>query len=178
MGLDRQTVIRSGYWNHNLTRSTVQTVQPKKAGLRGFKTIDHLIKQSSTYKSGLGIRVLISVLEPFAKTKKFQSSHHYSVQVLVIRLYQLIIGQIMSAAHWPNSVSCFLPTENQLLICQLTSAAQCPTIATFALANCCYLLIGCCCQLLNCQPISAAHIATQTNLISILNLSKFKIKLN
>ena len=50
----------------------------------------------------------------------------------------------MSAAYWPTEISSSFVNWHQLL---------CPSVVIYSLANCC-------CQLLNGQPISAAHCST------------------
>ena len=48
----------------------------------------------------------------------------------------------MSAAHWHIGISCSLFNWYQLIIGQIMSAAHCPTIATCSLANCCCQLLN------------------------------------
>ena len=48
----------------------------------------------------------------------------------------------MSAAYWPTEIRSSFVNWHQLLIGQVISAAHCPTIATCSLANCCCQLLN------------------------------------
>ena len=54
LGWDRRTVVRSGYFLHNLTESTVLTVLPKNAWVRQSEAMSVLVRVILPIKSGLG----------------------------------------------------------------------------------------------------------------------------